>query len=178
MTHALPAVEQALLLAFLATLAAHDTATSRIPNLLTLPFAAVGLGMHAFDGGLSGLLDSLLGALTVIPLLGPLYATGGVGAGDIKALAAVGVLLGPLGVFWATIWSLFFGGIGGLLLLFSHDGPSALRSLLHRWAMRSPLTAGHADAAATQCRADDPSALRFPYGLAIAFGTAASLLWR
>jgi prepilin peptidase CpaA len=84
---------------FVSTLAAvTDSRTGRIPNWLTLPVSAFGVGLHAVMGGrgLAGI--SLLGLLLAAAVPAILYRTSqgrAIGGGDVKLFAALGALLGP-----------------------------------------------------------------------------------
>lgn len=78
--------------------AAWDARTGRIPNFLTLPLIAVGVGINS-AAGVSGLLLSIAGlvACSFVPVL--LYRAShgrGIGGGDVKLFAAFGALLGPM----------------------------------------------------------------------------------
>lgn len=178
MSPTLTSFDLVLLIAFLATLASHDLATSRIPNSLTVPFALVALTSQLLQSGAAGLLYSFGGTLLVLPMLAPMYLAGGIGAGDVKALAALGAMLGPLGVFWATTWTLLLGGVAALLILLSHASASRMRWLLLRSRTHRSAPAMSIETAPTDNIASESVPHRFPYGLAIAFGTAASLLLR
>jgi prepilin peptidase CpaA len=72
-----------------------DIRTYRIPNYLTFGTALVGLGYQAVFHGMSGVGSGCLGLALGFFLLFPLYLLGGMGAGDVKALAALGTWLGP-----------------------------------------------------------------------------------
>jgi prepilin peptidase CpaA len=174
MTPILTPVQIALLAVFLATLASHDLATSRIPNALTIPFALLALLTHTFNDGFAGVQLSAAGSLLVLPILAPMYLTGGLGAGDVKALSAVGAMLGPLAVFWATAWTLLFGGLGGVLVLLTHGSAGRLGERPRR-RLFAPYA--HLHTAPSTAPPGNSTPLRFPYGLAIALGTAASVLW-
>jgi prepilin peptidase CpaA len=175
MSSGLTSSQIALLAAFLATLASHDLATSRIPNALTLPFALVAVLTHTLNAGLSGMELSVGGALLVLPLLAPMYITGGLGAGDVKALCAVGAMLGPLAGFWATLFTVLVGGLCGLFVLLTHWSSVRIHSLFRHGSIRHTSPLGRPDALSKPSLESPP--LSFPYGLAIAFGTAASILW-
>jgi prepilin peptidase CpaA len=72
-----------------------DIRTRRIPNYLTLGTAAAGLTYSFMSHGFSGLADGFLGMLLGFACLILPYLWGGMGAGDVKALAALGAWLGP-----------------------------------------------------------------------------------
>jgi prepilin peptidase CpaA len=72
-----------------------DLRTRRIPNYLTLGTAVAGLAYNVMSHGLPGLVSGLLGMLLGFAFLILPYVWGGMGAGDVKALAALGAWLGP-----------------------------------------------------------------------------------
>lgn len=94
---------------------ATDLYGRRIPNRLTLPAAVAGLALHTgADGGL-GLGSSLAGLLVGSASFLPFYLRGGLGAGDLKLLGAVGALLGLRQTYHALIAIALFGGAWALL---------------------------------------------------------------
>jgi hypothetical protein len=64
--------------------------------------------------GAAGLAASAAGVVVGFLILIPLYALGGMGAGDVKLLAAAGSFLGPWGALLAGIFTLLAGGALGL----------------------------------------------------------------
>lgn len=115
MPASLPQVQLSLVLPFLLTvwMAWTDTRTHRIPNYLTLGCLLSGLGYQMWTYGLPGLLDGLLGAALGFTLLIFFYWRGGFGAGDVKALAAMGAWLGPL----QTLYLFIYMAIAGVLVV-------------------------------------------------------------
>ena len=95
----------------------------KVYNALTLPALVAGLAASTWAGGWEGLAASGLGALTGFGLLAVFFIMGGVGAGDVKLLTALGAWLGPaltLRVFlasaiaagvYALVLSVLFGGL-------------------------------------------------------------------
>ncbi len=91
-----------------------DIKTRKIPNYLTLGTAVAGLAFNLVGRGLPGLAEGILGMLLGFAFLIPIYLLGGMGAGDVKALAALGAWLGPkLTVFFFC----YMGIAGGVLAL-------------------------------------------------------------
>jgi prepilin peptidase CpaA len=92
-----PVVLALLVLAITAVAAVSDLRTGLISNKLTLgALAALALAQLSFNGPKTGALVVLTGLLlgSLIPLL--LYVARGLGGGDLKLMAAIGVGLGPL----------------------------------------------------------------------------------
>ncbi len=126
----------------LATLAASvtDLWKFKVYNVLTLPTLLLGLIVSSILGGWSGLGSSLLGAGLGFGLLVVFFAVGGVGAGDVKLLAAVGAWLGPYLTYQVFIASALFGGLYALVLVFSRGGVLAMMvEMIHaRQTLLSP----------------------------------------
>jgi prepilin peptidase CpaA len=95
-------------------MARWDLKFRRIPNYLTFGGALAGLGFQLGFHGLPGLLDGLTGlGLGFVLLLVP-YLLGGMGAGDVKAGAALGAWLGLQRSFVLLVYT---GICGGLIIL-------------------------------------------------------------
>jgi len=105
------------LLLVLLVAAVSDVRIQKIPNWLTFSAVIVGLSCHTGLNGFTGFLFSLQGALLGLGSLMLFYVAAGMGAGDVKLMAAVGGLLGPKGVFWAFIYTALIGGIVAVALL-------------------------------------------------------------
>jgi prepilin peptidase CpaA len=86
-----------------------DLRTRRIPNYLTLGTAVAGLAYNFMSLGLTGLGNGILGMLLGFAFLILPYLWGGMGAGDVKALAALGAWLGPK----LTVFLFCYMGIAG-----------------------------------------------------------------
>jgi|UniRef100_A0A7C3SIU3 prepilin peptidase CpaA len=158
-------------------LAVGDVRTQRIPNYLTLAIALSGFGWQVGVAGWVGAAQSLLGlglgfGLLIIP-----YLMGGIGAGDVKALAALGAWLGP----WQTFCLFFYMALaGGLLalgvLIWKGQLGAKLRqgwNWLLNWVLRRPFRATEP----REFRAIKMETQGIPYGVAIALGMVA-LYWR
>ena len=147
----------ACLLVFLAVAALVDLHTRRIPNLLTIAAALVGLLLNVLRSGGPGALACGAGLLTGLATFLPFYLARGFGAGDVKAMAAVGAFLGPKGVLLAAAGTFGVGGLGALLVVGALRWQSVRTGRIWR-----PV---------------DVRRQHFPYGLAIACGTALTLPW-
>jgi len=107
-------VIQVIAVCVAAVAGAIDIRQHRIPNWITFGSAGVALAYHAVSGGSAGLLAAALGwCLGAAAFFLP-FALGGLGAGDVKLVAALGAWLGPGDALWLA---LFTGAAGGLLAL-------------------------------------------------------------
>lgn len=90
--------------------AREDLIRNRIPNALTAAGAVSGAVLAYIAAGKSGLTDALGGALVGLIIFLPFYLLRGMGAGDVKLMAAAGAFVGTGGAFWAAAWALLAGG--------------------------------------------------------------------
>jgi prepilin peptidase CpaA len=97
-----------------------DLRERRIPNLLTFGGAIVGLIVHTFDSGWDGLTAGLIGWVVGIALLIIPFLMGGMGAGDVKLMGAIGALMGAPFVFFTMLWTGVAGGIISIIYLLYH----------------------------------------------------------
>jgi prepilin peptidase CpaA len=91
----------------------------KVYNALTLPAIVAGLLASSFTIGLQA---SLLGALTGFGLLVIFFALGGVGAGDVKLLTAIGAWLGPEATMYVFALSAMAGGVYAIGLMLLREG--------------------------------------------------------
>ncbi|OIJ15663.1 hypothetical protein BKP35_01315 [Anaerobacillus arseniciselenatis] len=94
-----------------------DIRERRILNIVTFPTILFGLIFHTLNSGLNGFIFSSLGLLLGIALLFIPYALGGMGAGDVKLLGAVGALQGSLFVFQAFLYTCIAGALFATIVL-------------------------------------------------------------
>jgi prepilin peptidase CpaA len=151
-----------------------DVRTKRIPNYLTFGGALAGLGFRWGSYGLWGLMDGLLGLILGLALLLLPYLRGGMGAGDVKALAALGSWLGPRLIMYLSLYMALCGGLlilgvlwwRGLLWFKIRQGWVSLLN----WFLCRP----HGGSASPPARGKTETV---PYGLALALGMVL-LCWR
>jgi prepilin peptidase CpaA len=145
-----------------------DVRTHRIPNLLNLFCALAGLGYQMGAWGLHGLEDGLLGLLLGFVLMIGFYLLAGMGAGDVKALAALGAWLGP----WNTFLLFILMGLSGfpLVIVFLWQRGQLFNKIRRFWSwvlnlalLRSTTTANHS-------KIPPAPEERLPYAAAIALG--------
>lgn len=158
---------------YLAILAYQDCRYRRLPNALTLGGAFLALAVRyalGFPLGNEGLLGGLLcGLFLLLPFV--LRAAGG---GDVKMLFAVGCALGVS----RAMELILFTSLAGLalmlaMLVWGHVDPSRLRHFLRSaFDWRYDRKAGRA-----ALTPKDSERCRVPFGVAIAAGAWAALIW-
>ena len=145
-----------------------DLKTRRVPNVLTMPLAAIGVLLAATGVSQISVGASIVGGIVGLAVMLPAHVLGATGAGDVKLLAAVGTLLGPAGVMVAFIGTAIAGGLLALIV-------AARRGVIQRTLSQTALlvSAGRAGVAAIE----SPQANnRFAYAPAIAIGAAIAAL--
>ena len=96
---------------------AWDIRTQRIPNALTLSAAVAAIVFHAATAGWSGVGFSVAGWIAGTLLFFPLFAVRGMGAGDVKLLAAFGAWLGPRDVMYVAVATAIIGAVFALAIV-------------------------------------------------------------
>ncbi len=145
-----------------------DIKTRRIPNYLTLGTALAGLAYNLAVSGWGGLVDGGLGLLLGFGFLILPYLSGGMGAGDVKALAALGAWLGPMGTFYLFLYMAIAGGLLSLAVLIWKG--VFWQKIRQWWAflLNHLLCQG---SSSTTAASPPTQAMRgIPYGVAIALG--------
>jgi prepilin peptidase CpaA len=152
----------------------------KVYNVLTVPVLVSGLIYHAIVGGTSEFSDSLTGALFGFGILIAPYIMGGMGAGDVKLMAAVGAWLGFPLTYQVFIASSIAAGIYALVLILMS------RKLLETWVgfqiMWHRVTVfgrylGADDRVETEVVRDDRRRRIIPFAAMIAVGLIATLVW-
>lgn len=168
-----PSVWNVAPLALLLGVAVHiDLKERRIPNLLTAIVLGLGLVTRGVLEGTPGLTSALAGAAVAFGLTLPGWWLGGMGAGDVKLMAAVGAWLGPVGAVFAVLFSLIAGGVFAAVV--------ALRRGMLRQALFGALVLGHLALASVARPAAAPvtpaftTGVRFPFAGAVMLGTLAA----
>jgi prepilin peptidase CpaA len=107
----------AVALAAAAVAAVTDVWKFKVYNILTFPLLVTGLVYHGVTGGAAGLAASLLGAAAAFFLMIVLYVLGGMGAGDVKFLTALGAWLGLPITLYVFLAGCIVGGIYSAVLV-------------------------------------------------------------
>ncbi|CRK81534.1 A24 family peptidase [Neobacillus massiliamazoniensis] len=149
-----------------------DVRKRKILNIVTLPTILVAFLYYSITLGWSGFLYSGKGFLVGLGLLLIPYLLGGMGAGDVKLMAAIGALMGPSFVFYSFIYTALIGGAIALILIIKKHGfINITKSIFFNVVFfRSSL-------GSMTISKDQNSSISFPYGVAIVLGTLCTLIW-
>jgi prepilin peptidase CpaA len=142
----------------------------RVPNWLTYPMVLSGLVYGAWTAGWAGLGDALLGMVVGLACLLPLYAVGGMGAGDVKLMAGVGAWLGMSITFYAFCVSVVVGAVMAVAMVLyrrsaGHHYANLLLILSEWMLIRNPKELSRLAAERK------PTMLLLPYGIPICIGS-------
>jgi prepilin peptidase CpaA len=94
-----------------------DLKERKIYNIVTFPTILLAILFHTWNSGWQGFQFSFLGLLLGLGLLFIPYILGGMGAGDVKLLGAIGALKGAGFVFYAFFYVAIIGGIISIVIL-------------------------------------------------------------
>jgi prepilin peptidase CpaA len=106
----------------LMTAAITDIRDGRIPNWLTFSLCGFGLVGNSWLHGWEGFFWSVQGLGLGIVCLVFFYIKGGMGAGDVKLLGAIGAVIGPVHLFPAFLTVLILGGVYSVAMMISLGG--------------------------------------------------------
>lgn len=151
----------------------HDLRTRRIPNRLTFSAALLALSAHLLLGGWAAMGFALLAALAAGSAMFLFFLAGGMGAGDVKLMAAVACFTGmaPLGTL--LIATALAGAVYAAGLAWRHGAilstlRNTFRLVQHHQSHGLTPDPGH--------NLRSKGALRMPFALPIAAGCACTLL--
>ena len=159
-----------LVLALLSTVT--DLRTRRIPNALSGTAFVLALLLAFAAGGWPAALRSVAAALLCGFVFLLFYLAGGMGAGDVKLVAAQGALLGLENVMPLLTFTAIAGGALALIVAFYRG---QVRQSLANTAL---LLSHHAQSGLTphaELNVRNASTLRLPYAFAIAAGAVLTL---
>jgi prepilin peptidase CpaA len=162
----------AILLSVVVVAAVVDIRSRRIPNWLTVAGVILGFAANTCLYGFPGLYLAAQGMGLALLVYVPLFLVRGMGAGDVKLMAAVGCLAGPLPWFYIFIVTSLLGGVLAVALALSRGRlRRTLANLLFIVQQVLLFRAPHLGREALDVR--NPEALRLPHGAVIAVGTVA-----
>jgi len=145
-----------------------DLRARRIPNLLVLVTAVLGVVFAvAAAGWFGGLARAGGGLITGLAIWFPFFAFGMLGAGDVKLFAASATFLGARAAVEGALYTALFGGVLGAIFMVANSGLAT-----------AAFRIGHAAHQPMLLRqGSGPHGRRLPYALAIAAGVITALWW-
>jgi prepilin peptidase CpaA len=156
------------------TAAVYDCRFRRIPNWLNLSGVILGLGWNLVFSHLHGAGQAAAGMLLAVVVYLPFYLLRGMGAGDVKLMAAIGSLVGPanwLAIFIATA---LVGGMAGVA--FSMAKKRFAETCCNVYFLCKDLLQFRAPYRTNpQLDFRNTASLRLPHGLVIAVGCAVAI---
>jgi prepilin peptidase CpaA len=160
--------------------AVTDVWKFKVYNVLTFPLLASGLLYHLVHGGAAGLAGSFLGALIGFALMIFLYAMGGMGAGDVKFVTALGAWLGvPLTLYVMMAGCIAAGAYSAVLLVVGASWRETALNMQILWLRLVCLGRhlGSEDRVETEVKRPDRRRRLIPFTAMIALGLVATVLW-
>jgi prepilin peptidase CpaA len=147
---------------------ATDLCQRRIYNLVVFPTVVLALLFRGVTGGWTEVWGGLAGLTAGIGLLLLPYVAGGVGAGDVKFLGAVGACGGPLFALYTFLAGAVLGGLVSCYLL-ARNGKLglALKGVCFGFLLPGGVRLWLGE-----------SGVRFPYGVMFCLGVFVALLLR
>jgi len=149
-----------------------DLKSRKIYNKVLLPVLFLTLVIQIISNGWSGLSSSLLGLFVGFLILLIPYMMKGMGAGDVKLMAVIGAIQGPLFIVTTAVYMAVIGGVVALLLiLFRLIKTKQWFSLFHRnslmtYGMKLAVVRSHS------------SNQTLPYGVAIVGGALCTMIFQ
>jgi prepilin peptidase CpaA len=152
-----------------------DVRSRRIPNFITVPGFVLGLSLHLVLGGWRQLLSALAAGVICGVVFLVFYLAGGMGAGDVKLMMAVGAIAGLSHVPYLLVLTALSGGAMAIVLALA-------RGQLQQTIANVGVLASHHTQEGLQPHPDlnvgNNQTLRLPYGLAIASGCIFTLYFQ
>ena len=152
----------------------------KVYNILTLPLVLSGLLYHAMNGGASALAGSFLGALVGFALMIAVYAMGGMGAGDVKFVTAIGAWLGlPLTLYVMTAGCIAAGIYALVLLLTAPSFKEVWLNIQILWIRLVCLGRhiGSEDRVEAEVKRSDRRRRLIPFSAMMGVGLIVTLVW-
>lgn len=148
----------------------------RVPNWMTYPMILAGLVYNSYAFGFSGAQMAFIGMIVGLLTLLPLYAVGGMGAGDVKMMAAIGAWLGAVVTWYAFCVSVIVGALMAIAMVMwkrSWEKHTVnFMIILNEWmSIRDP------NKLAAIAKERKPSMLLLPYGIPICIGSIGYFLF-
>lgn len=175
-----PAVPAIIVVVAACVAACTDAWSFTVPNILTLPLLMSGILYHSVMDGRLGFQTSLAGALLAFAVLILPYASGGMGAGDVKLMAGVGAWVGVPTIIYVLLSSCIAAGIYALVLMLMRGSAKELWLQFRLMGLRRGAVGKHfhGEGVESETRRDDRRQRLIPFAAMVALGVLATLVWR
>lgn len=148
----------------------YDLRVRRIPNLLIIIALVFAFTYHIHQSGYNGLIFCLKGFGLGLALLLLPFLMGGMGAGDVKFLAAIGAIKGNVFVFNTFLWMALWGGlIAAVIIIYKRRVKETGARIKQGFILASLGVFNFGDTLSKE-----EFSIYYPYGVAIALGVLAS----
>ena len=154
----------------------------RVPNKLTFPMIIAGWIWSSYfygvngDGWYVGLMWSLAGTFVGMMTLLPAYAIGGMGAGDVKMMGAIGAWVHCLIVFYAFCVGAIVGAILSIIMvLMAGEGRKHFTQFF--FILNEIQTVKDPEELARLATERKTKMRLLPYGIPMAIGTVLYFAW-
>ena len=132
----------------------------------SMAFAQAHHGMTIWEGLGWSLAGTAIGLLTLLPL----YAIGGMGAGDVKLMAGIGAWVYVEHTLWAFVYTAIIGAVLAILMVLWR-GAWKKHSNQFFMILTEIMTIKDPDELSKIAKERKPSMFLLPYGIPIAIGT-------
>lgn len=152
-----------------------DVKSRRIPNFVTMPAFLFGLALHLALGGWGQLFTALAAGIICGLVFLVFYIAGGMGAGDVKLIMAVGCLAGLSHVAYLLVLTALCGGAMAVVMALARG------RLMETFTNVGALAAHHSHEGLQphpELNLSNAQTLRLPYALAIAGGSLLTLYFQ
>ncbi|SOC37258.1 A24 family peptidase [Ureibacillus acetophenoni] len=164
-------IEIVLLLVLLISIVT-DIYSRKILNVVTIPAILVGLIYYTVHSGLNGLWFSFSGFILGLVLLLIPFLFGGMGAGDVKLMAAIGALMGTVFVFHTFLFTALIGGVISIFILLRRMN---IKQVIAHMYMTFIVFRGKTKE--VHVSTEQKYKFSFPYGIAIVLGAFIAYIW-
>lgn len=144
-----------------------DIKHRKILNIVTFPAIVIGVIYHIITNGWQGFLFSGNGFLLGFAFMFIPFLLGGMGAGDVKLMAAIGAMKGSLFTLYAFLYTSLIGGVIALVIIVARrQFASSMQRLTYAFTLRQ-----------ANLLSQEELHHSFPYGVAIVLGTVTAMIW-
>lgn len=178
-------VSNSLLLVLILTSGFCDLKDRKIPNKITFTGILIGIFFNMFTGGWVGLLQGGLGLFAGLAIFFLPFVMGGMGAGDVKLMGAIGALMGWKFSVITALYSTIVGGMMVLIyLLYTGKLRETLKKMLYaliNFLLQFAIRLGYNEAVYKahekfSKNGHEYKKIYIPYGVAIAGGAVLVLI--